>query len=443
MRIMPQSGRSMVEMIGTLAIIGVLSVTTALGIEYLLDKSTANKIMKDAHLGYMSTPITSCVNDFVPVEFTPESGLQTDYYCDRKNERYIRVSGISDEVCNRLLDMRSDNEVELYTYDEYTDPLCNKGDNALIFAFADTGFPALPCESIDDCPPDFFGICHETDKMCLKCPEGQMPNTARNQCVDLQCNEETETMCDNGEAKWCCLNTEICSTIAGECIQSDGMCSAIFSEPKVTKTYDCAYKFNEPVVTKTYDCAYKMVSATHEEGFETVDFVEVKPCANSSLYCNLKYADETCATVAPDGTAVGEIIYGACSEMGRGDALCSASVDDTNVLEVVKPCANSSHYCNLKYADTSCDTVAPDGTTSGEIIYGACSEMGRGDALCSASVDDTHVLQNIKPCPAKQYCHFKYIDEQCTIAGDNAKDLLFGVCLDMNSGNAVCPAPKN
>ena len=51
MRIMPQSGRSMVEMIGTLAIIGVLSVTTALGIEYLLDKSTANKIMKDAHLG--------------------------------------------------------------------------------------------------------------------------------------------------------------------------------------------------------------------------------------------------------------------------------------------------------------------------------------------------------------------------------------------------------
>ena len=281
MRIMPQSGRSMIEMIGTLVIMGVLSVVTGLGLKYLFDKNTANQIMKDAHLGYISIPVSSCVNDFIPVEFTPDSGYQTDFYCDRKKERYVRVSGISDKVCEYLLDMQSDNAVELYAYDEYTVPLCDKGDNDLIFAFADTGFPAIPCESINDCPPDFYGICHETDKLCLKCPEGQMPNTARNQCVDLQCNDETETLCDNGRAKWCCPNTEICGMMAGECIKSDGMCSYVFLEQKVTKTYDCAYIFNEPVVAQEYDCAYKMVSDTYEDGFETVDFVEVKPCANS------------------------------------------------------------------------------------------------------------------------------------------------------------------
>ena len=69
--------------------------------------------------------------------------------------------------------------------------------------------------------------------------------------------------------------------------------------------------------------------------------------------------------------------------------------------------------------------------------------MNRADMHCMASVDDTHVLQEVKTCPAKQYCYLKYANEQCAVASDSAQDLLFGVCLDMNSGNAVCPAPKN
>ena len=228
----------MVEMIGTLVIMGVLSIGGVAGYKYAIDKNTANQIMKDAHLGYISTPISSCVNDFISVEFSPISGHQTDFYCDPKNERYIRVSGISDTVCEHLLKMQSDNEVELYAYDEYTAPLCDKEENDLIFAFADTGFPAIPCMGINDCPPDFFGICHETDKLCLKCSDGQMPNTAHTQCVDLQCNEETETLCDNGKVKWCCPNTEICSQTARVCTKSDGMCSAIFNVSEIKKVYD-------------------------------------------------------------------------------------------------------------------------------------------------------------------------------------------------------------
>ena len=445
----------MVEMIGTLAIIGVLSVTTALGIEYLLDKSTANKIMKDAHLGYMSTPITSCVNDFVPVEFTPESGLQTDYYCDRKNERYIRVSGISDAVCNRLLDMRSDNEVELYTYDEYTDPLCNKGDNALIFAFADTGFPALPCESIDDCPPDFFGICHETDKMCLKCPEGQMPNTARNQCVDLQCNEETETMCDNGEAKWCCPNTEICDSIAGKCIKSDGMCSYIFSDPQMTKTYDCAYTFKKPVVTKTYDCAYTFKKPTvtknydcayeikrvTKQGIDTLEIKAVKACENAGLYCNLQYSDQTCGTIAPSNSD-NTILYGACSPISGTHTECKATVDRDSTLTVVKACDNPDLYCNLQYSDQTCGTTA-DSTSDNTILYGACSPVSGTHTECKTAVNSDYVLQVQTACPSSMYCHLKYQDTNCTQASSNTTGVLYGVCLEPSSVDAVCPVPSN
>ena len=42
------TGRSMIEMLGVLAIIGVLSVGTLGGIRYILDKNTANEVLKEA-----------------------------------------------------------------------------------------------------------------------------------------------------------------------------------------------------------------------------------------------------------------------------------------------------------------------------------------------------------------------------------------------------------
>ena len=439
--IMAESGRSMVEMLGTLAIMGVLSITSGMGIKYLLDKNMANRIMKDAHLGYVSTPVGSCVNEFISVDFDPSSGKQTDFYCDPKNEKYIRVSGISDAVCDHLLKMEQDNEVELYAYDEYTRPLCDKGDNALIFAFADTGFPAIACESVADCPPDFYGICHETDKLCLKCSDMQMPNATQTQCVDLQCDEATETLCATQKAKWCCPNTELCGTTAGVCIKSDGMCSAIFTEPTVTKTYDCAYKFNEPVVTKTYDCAYTMVSSTRKDGTRTIDFQEVKACDNPSLYCNLRYSDTTCNEMAPSNIANGTTIYGSCSPMNIALNQCTATVDMSNMMQEVKACDNPSLYCNLRYSDTSCDTNAPSNVANGTTIYGSCSPMNTALNQCTATVDMSNMMQEIIPCPAKQYCHLKYTDTNCTIASSSAQGILHGVCLEMSSGQTICPVP--
>ncbi len=38
MKLFSQSGRSMVEIIGMLAIMGILSITSGMGIKYLLDK---------------------------------------------------------------------------------------------------------------------------------------------------------------------------------------------------------------------------------------------------------------------------------------------------------------------------------------------------------------------------------------------------------------------
>ena len=48
-----QSGRSMVEMLGTLAIIGILSVAAIVGYSYAMDKYRANRTMHDVNIRAM------------------------------------------------------------------------------------------------------------------------------------------------------------------------------------------------------------------------------------------------------------------------------------------------------------------------------------------------------------------------------------------------------
>ena len=49
-----QSGRSMVEMLGVLAIVGVLSIGGIMGYSYAIDKYRANETMNDLNIIYMS-----------------------------------------------------------------------------------------------------------------------------------------------------------------------------------------------------------------------------------------------------------------------------------------------------------------------------------------------------------------------------------------------------
>jgi hypothetical protein len=116
---------------------------------------------------------------------------------------------------------------------------------------------------------------------------------------------------------------------------------------------------------------------------------------------------------------------------------------ETIDLKEVKPCANTELYCNLEYADEVCGEMVSASTPSGTTLFGTCSPMTTSYNQCTSSVDNSNVFQEIKTCPSSQYCYLKYTDEQCTVAESNAQDLLFGVCLNMDSSNAICPVPNN
>ena len=438
---MEQNGRTMVEMLGTLAIMGVLAITSVLGIGYLIDKNMANKIMDDANLAYVSAPTNVCVNEYTSVVFSPDSGKPVDIYCDPKETIYVRVGDIPDDVCQLLLEFESEGVLTLYSYDEYTHPTCDKGENVLVFAFDDTGFPAITCEDISDCPESFDGICHYKDKVCLECGETQMPNETYDMCVDVTCDEETETFCPVENKKWCCPNTELCGLEYQQCVPSDGTCAYDFSEPVVVRAYDCSYTFTEPKVTKTYDCSYKLVARTREDGTETIDLEVDSACKNSALYCNLQYSDKECTTTADAGTAVGTILYGSCSPTDSSYNGCTATVDRSAVLTDAKPCDNPSLYCNLQYSDEGCSTTANAGV-NGVTIYGSCSPTASSYNGCTATIDRSDVLNVKIPCPSSRYCHLKYSDNVCTAADAGILGMIYGVCLPADSSKAVCPVPE-
>ena len=427
-----ENGRSMVEMLGTLAIIGVLSITAVLGFNYAINKVRANRIYNDIKLAYASVYMrSSAPYEWTSVEFTPAGDHALLVRRDLDNNNFILISAVEKDVCDILLNMANDGQEMVLYYSDNAPMTCDKEIQDIVVSFSGAT-QKIPCKTVDDCPN---GFCNPQTHVCDTCQNGQVPNASGDGCIDLTCDATTETWCSNDTDQWCCPNTSLCGDASNECASSTGRCSYIFAEPIVTKGYDCAYTFNEPTVSKTYDCAYEITDDVIS-GVATIGFREIKGCKDG-LYCHLKYADTTCGASAPSDIAVGQTIYGSCSPMNASYTDCTVSVDQTNVLTPKKECKDGL-YCHLKYTDTTCGTSAP-AEINNTTIYGSCSPMNASYTGCAVSVDQTNVLEAITPCPSNQYCHLKYQDEMCTAAGASITGSVHGVCLAMNSSRAVCP----
>ncbi len=104
-----QSGRSMVEMLGTLAIIGVLSVTALTGYKIAMNKNRTNNILYDVNLAmneiatreYLSLPeITQHVRDLgvrteLDIVYARNGGTESSGF-------FIQVNGVTEAVCKTL-----------------------------------------------------------------------------------------------------------------------------------------------------------------------------------------------------------------------------------------------------------------------------------------------------------------------------------------------------
>ena len=185
-----ESGRSMVEMLGVLAVIGVLSVAGIAGFKNAMDKNKANTIINEAQKrATLVVPQIQLQNNANPIltEFNNNNlgygTFDTKVYTKADNlpdgQFGIKVSGVSKEICQNILNTLGDNTIirRLSTTDAPTSALttCGETNTFLMVYNNDMSTNHVAGEfGYDDCPESFYQCatthsCVATEGDCPTC----------------------------------------------------------------------------------------------------------------------------------------------------------------------------------------------------------------------------------------------------------------------------------
>lgn len=165
--IIAQSGRSMVEMLGTLAIIGVLSIGGITGYSYAMDKYRANEIINDIMLRAVDLNAQLHIRPEPNIDAwaTTTAGKYTIGL--EKNGEYvngIQVSGLPKHLCKMVFDGIINNaiiKIGTTEYDTPTDNVCEDTNTMVFYVDEDSSIKAensttttsrpsaVPCEWTD------------------------------------------------------------------------------------------------------------------------------------------------------------------------------------------------------------------------------------------------------------------------------------------------------
>ena len=102
-----EQGRSMVEILGVLAVIGVLSAGGIYGYIYAMKKYTANLLVQEAHLAYANQQGRESTEEtnWIPVNFTPKCGYDMFTGKDEDGDTFVLVGDVDKEMCQMLMQL--------------------------------------------------------------------------------------------------------------------------------------------------------------------------------------------------------------------------------------------------------------------------------------------------------------------------------------------------
>ena len=269
MNLKTESGRSMTEMLGTLAIIGVLSVGGIMGYSYGIDKYRANTIINDVML--------RSIDAIAQFDRTGNANLSEwptltagKYTIGLEDETVgIQVDGLPKQLCQMVFDgMINQATVKIGTteYDSPSDDIC--GDTNTMVFYMDDGDNALGGGNIPDNEPN---LCES-----ISCRECTACNPVSGRCEpaneNLTCGKNRDGVCESGECvgEGQFLLSDSCSENAdcaamGECISCvSGTCSSWDKE-------------GQPCQNNTGIC--------HNGFCQFNNCTSNESCTNSSHYC--------------------------------------------------------------------------------------------------------------------------------------------------------------
>lgn len=205
-----QNGRSMTEMLGVLAVIGVLSIGALFGYQYALDNYKASNTLEEITRRnvVLSTQYMRGY-DLDMSEFPDTTFLNFPVTCDIKEEDFgnysITIENVPDGVCRQIV--RSEYPALIILNDQYTNDLdyeCQEF-NKLEFIFDEQ---SSWCEKIGD-----NGACCDNSGRC--CPKSKPLMTYTGQCVSCL-GERSIRLGENIDTCARCTNREVVGEYCAE-----------------------------------------------------------------------------------------------------------------------------------------------------------------------------------------------------------------------------------
>ena len=288
------------------------------------------------------------------------------------------------------------------------------------------------------------GYCAEGT--CIECNEGE--TATETGCTLIQCEATipemtTEYCCTSNGGLWntetntCgCAEGYIYDTTSNTCTESDGKCSYNYDNPNSVQTSyaDCVYaNVVMSASQETYaDCIYSNAQPTDRQ---VLSMSSQQTCP-SGQYCYLKWTTDSCSSET--GASGASTLYGRCLPLESTDAYCKKRSDDNLNMTATKQCP-TGQYCYLNWSTENCSsTVSASGS---DPIYGRCLPLDSTSASCKITYSENLELSAIQSCPSNQYCYLKWSDENCSsTVGATGANPFHGVCLELDSVNAVCPS---
>ena len=442
-----ESGRSMVEMLGVLAIMGVLSIGGIMGYSYAMDRWRANQTMRDINL--------RSVDVLMQYENTGDANLdawandKTIYPISLEDETIgIQVDGVPQRVCEMMADGMADIVFAIKLNGTFIEevPVDCAPENAMVFYFTgdeeenedtNTGTgdnTPIPCP--EELPTDVLFFTCEYDGIPIVCIMGQCGADATVFC-------EMEGITDCPVDKGCTVLMDDASTlfpIVGQECQKDGVFGRCDTngkcileepsdEPVICGGVNCVEYIEEFFATIPEDervlmgmvisappkecitCVNDMCSVGEMgQGLCAVDGIKV--CMDGGENLSICLAPQTCTGFADCGECH-ECIDGACQPVGGA---CTTADGEQGVCSAAASCLSCSAEGGIYVGtDAPCEEVCPNRYKDGSSCHPKCGTGIYADKpltdsshKCHACSEEEGIYVSDKPC--SEVCSNRYKD---------------------------------
>ena len=411
-----ESGRSMVETIGVLAVMGVLTIGGIAGYNYGINKHRTNQVLQDIRLIYLETKYPNTVRQIVETGSFPDMELDTqssyeylftfpsldDFNYDSTSETTpnlisVNVSGVSKTACDILLKTKPEYVLMLKANGQSVWS-CDKSENELSYIFE------ITTDSLE------YGTCSVcTGEHCfdddLNCPEGEY------------CYNDTCSKC----AREYTLQTNDDGT--EECVK----CTTNYNA-KITKEncYRCkgtlwGYRLHSGAANQCVQCGTGMIATTKEFCEEHCGHIE-----------GMAHMNGYCLSCTNFGYLTG-VTREACEQCMAVNDNIIFYPKDANGTSTTGLCTK----CNTKNADgTACVCPAGNFWIFGDGNHSFCRQCSEISSTYTSKIE-------CDKCPNRYYATSNNdINGECKLCPSNQVKSTDGrSCVDSTEQNILLSSP--